>query len=362
MFRSTNPGFVLLAALAVVLIALFSQSNIWHSSSNQSFVRLSDKVQDSAGFLAQSIPAADKSVKSSANQKASPFDAIDLTADAPAEPDQPNVPPKSVDASEISDRLLTQLSRFTSFGSTGTHEQWGAVRTDILKQIEKKPAVVEALLEKYPYTSTHMEKSLLKDIFQFTNHDTLEKTIVDKVAEEKHEHTALWLDLIQSIGVVNANNQKILLERLSSLDQPLQIRHAVSALVPDNALSVSNQLVIETLEPLYDHPDETVRLSVVRKMGEWAGPDHGYLVEQILNDPSVSVQDAGLQSLFTSGLRSERIKSSLLAIMQNVRTDWNLRRSAFFALSEYSLLGFERDAFLQFKHTMNSPPPVLGEG
>ncbi|MBX2879670.1 MAG: hypothetical protein KTR32_07055 [Granulosicoccus sp.] len=361
MFRSVNARVLLLTALAVGLAAFFYQSRIWQNSFSQSFVSLSDKP-DGAGVPALNDPALDKSVALSDERMVSPFDPIDPKADTPSEIDKPNLPTKAANAKEISDRLLSVLSRISSYGSTGNHEQWGAVRTDILKLIEKNPAVLEALLEQYPDTSTDIEKSLLKDIFQFSDHDTLENNIVNKVAHERPEHTALWLDLIQSIGVVYADNQKVLLEKLSSLDEPGQIRNAVSALVPDNVLSVSNQLVIERLEPLYDHPDETVRLSVVRKMGEWAGPEHGYLVEQILNNPSVSVQDAGLQSLFTSGLQSERIKSSLLTIMQNVRTDWNLRRSAFFALSEYSLHGAERNAFLQFKHTMNSPPPVLGEG
>ncbi|MFK7893537.1 MAG: HEAT repeat domain-containing protein [Granulosicoccus sp.] len=254
----------------------------------------------------------------------SPFDTIDPSADTSnhiVEKSNPQI--RNVDVGAIADRLLSSLKKINLSGSICNHEQWTAVRTDILELIDEHPELVTALIEQYPATSADIEKSFLKDIFQFADHDTLEHELIQRVMHDSPETKALWLDLIQTVGIVHADNQELLLSQLSSLDEPTQIRNAVNAFLPDSELSINSRHVMETLEPLYQHPNDSVKLAVVRKVGEWATPEHSYLLEQILQDSSISVQHVGVRSLGVSGLQSDPIRKTLLGIMQNVSTDWN---------------------------------------
>jgi hypothetical protein len=221
---------------------------------------------------------------------------------------------------------------------------------------------VRELLAHYPTLSSDKEKSLLREIFRFNDRHLIEDSVMTQLENIPPDQSGEWIQILSSVGVEQSQNQQIMLDHLHKLDNPVDLQSAISSLVAHSPDGLPGKEVIAQIESFMHHPDERVRIASIHEIGKWAGPDEAYYVEQALVDTSASIREAAILSLSASGIQSDLIKESLMATMNDHTSDWNLRQSAFRALSEFPLHGPERDEHMRFQDYSKNPPEYGGEG
>ena len=139
-----------------------------------------------------------------------------------------------------------------------------------------------------------------------------------------------------------------MLQQLEAISQPEHVRSALLAFTPDIVPLKERNTVLNDLHTYTDHADENIRSAAIETIGKWGDSADANTIETALFDVSPKVRQTAIQTAFTSTIRSDGIKSTLLSIINNAEEDWHLRIEAHGALTGYTLDGNDYQNFYEF--------------
>lgn len=123
---------------------------------------------------------------------------------------------------------------------------------------------------------------------------------------------------------------------------------AIRAVVPQIIPREERQAVVSELSGYLTHSDEGVRASAVKTVAVWGTNEQNHVIEEGLRDGSLRVRHSAAGAALRSSIRSDAIKDSLVAMMNNPTEDMEVREQAHYALTNYALDGADYDDFYRF--------------
>ena len=218
----------------------------------------------------------------------------------------------------------------------------------LLKQLKQSPQLIDELLDIYLGLQSGPEKQLLRSLFATTQSLAIESYAIEQIKTGEPKSTSDWLALLRDSGIQASSTRNDLLAKLPSLTNSPDLRSALLAITPHVVSPEERQTVLRELDAFVDHTNQQVRSAAIESLSKWGGNEHAHIIEDALFDTSTEVRTAALLAAFSSTIRSEKIKASLLHIMNDSNEDLDLRTEAHSALSGYSLEGGDYENFYQY--------------
>lgn len=207
----------------------------------------------------------------------------------------------------------------------------------------------EKVLQLYGPLPDGLNKEVLHSLLVVaSNRVNLEQPLVDLVVSGAAYDQPDIYALVEDVGVRSTSTRQHLLEALPTMTGESGIGSAIRSIVPQIVPSEERRKVIGELSPFLSHPDALIRGAAVRTVGEWGNDSHAPVIEQGLTDSSLDVRHAAAAAALRSSIRSDTIKSSLLAMMTNPNEHIDARQQAHFALTNYALDGHDYDNYYEF--------------
>ncbi|AXI01767.1 HEAT repeat domain-containing protein [Aquirhabdus parva] len=162
--------------------------------------------------------------------------------------------------------------------------------------------------------------------------------------------------LLQSYGFSDPDVRTQLQQALNMERDPQVLRAVIQTLHYDPALTNESQGIVSRLGQLIQNPDPAIRSSSLVQLSQWQkGAELETAVYPALNDASVDVRQAAISTLLSSDIRSDRIKNSLMQIVNNNHETPTTRDIALNALGDYTLSPQEINTVMQAKTAIGHP-------
>lgn len=208
---------------------------------------------------------------------------------------------------------------------------------------------IKATLAQYELTNDPAKKRELRTVLASSNEAEIEQYALSKLVSEIDPAVVKdWLALLAQKGILATNTRQTVLKMIPSLTDPQDQRYAITAMEPA-VVSTDHraEVVRELASHSYSGSDE-VRSAAIEMIGRWGDPSYAHLIENALFDTAPRVRSAALFAAYTSTVRTEEIKRSLMRIMDSGDESWDFRMDAYSALSAYQLTAEEHEKLYQF--------------
>ncbi len=231
----------------------------------------------------------------------------------------------------------------------GAEDSAASETVNLLDAIPRTTSDVNALLSQYQSANDQALKSRLRTLLASSNDAAVEPYALSQIVSESDPAAQKdWLALLAQRGIAASDTRQTILKLIPSLTNAQTQRYAITALEPAVVPIDQRQAVVRELANFSQAGNEEVRSAAIEMIGRWGDPSYAHVIENALFDPAASVRSAALFAAYTSTVRTEQIKSSLLKIMQSDDESWDFRMDAYSALSSYQLNAQEHQQLYRF--------------
>lgn len=241
--------------------------------------------------------------------------------------------------------MLLQINESIQASSPESVVKLEAAFTETLRQ---DPDLLNDFASAYLQLPESSSKEVLRSLLAGTQNPALEQLAVQQIISGMDTGSGDWMRLISDMGVGTAVVRKQLLDYLPSLTNTDSLALAIHAINADVVSESERQYVLGALESSTYHESASVRGAAIEKIAAWGSTDQIHHVERGITDSDLSVRGAAISATQNSNIKSDRLKSKLLEILNNNHEDWHLRVHAFHALREFSLSGEEYEYLNEF--------------
>lgn len=255
--------------------------------------------------------------------------------------------------------LQSLLARYASATSNALRRLIHA-EPEYFQSLRRSVSGAQELLRTYQTLAPGPHRELARDLLIASSNPEVENYAIMMVRRETGQIRSDWLAMLSEFGARSREGRAVLLTLLPSLNDPVDIRATVQALTPNFASSQELKRMFQALEVHAEASDEWIRRVAVELAPAWGviSTDDTELriVERGLLDVSPMVRETAIYAAFSSNIRSEDIKVTLVMIMSNQRERIDLRTSAYSALRRYKLNEAEQDIFNRFHSLLDRAP------
>ncbi|MBI3898424.1 MAG: HEAT repeat domain-containing protein [Gammaproteobacteria bacterium] len=142
-------------------------------------------------------------------------------------------------------------------------------------------------------------------------------------------------ELLQKMSVTTADTRELITQALTTEKDAPVLSQAIAAL-GKQAVPYESEAVVTQLRKLAQHEDSEVRRQSVQALSYWDSTGGAETqLYRALGDSSYDVRFAAVESISESGVRSERLKATLTAILNDANEHLAVRGGARVALESF---------------------------
>lgn len=202
----------------------------------------------------------------------------------------------------------------------------------------KDPAYLRTLLQRYA-TETDLDRkgALLAVLGSAANDDVL-RFALDRVDSRDPQVRSDALALLAAFPLDRAEVRDTLMTQLRGETDPLMQARLIGMLAPVLIPSEDAAPIVRALAALHESTDPDVRAASVLQSAQWdtsAGMEDA--LHRALLDREPQVRQAAIAGVAVAGIRSDRIKDSLLATLDDATLPAEERQAAVMSLQGFSL-------------------------
>lgn len=153
--------------------------------------------------------------------------------------------------------------------------------------------------------------------------------------------------LLQKMLATTPETRSLIGQTLAAEQDPTVLTQAIQALGSEPATVAERAGIVSQLRGLTAHADPDVRAQSVRHLALWDKGNAEAALTQALSDQMPTVRSIAATSVRESGLRSEGLKSTLMAMLTDPMEDNSVRYSAAVAMEELSMTTDEQATYVQ---------------
>ncbi len=218
------------------------------------------------------------------------------------------------------------------------------------------PAAQQDLFLRFERANSQQEREQIKIMLLSHPSPEVQAFALRLTKSNNSEQRADGYALLQSYGLSDPNVRTQLQQALNMESDARVLREVVQTLNYDRALANESQAIASRLSQLTQHPDPTIRSSSLVQLSQWQkGAGLESAIYPALNDTNIQVRQAAISTLLSNEVRSDRIKNSLLQIINNTQETPTTRDIALNALGDYQLSPAEITAAMQAKTAIGHP-------
>ena len=218
------------------------------------------------------------------------------------------------------------------------------------------PAAQQDLFLRFERANSQQEREQIKIMLLSYPSAEVQAFALRLTKSNNPEQRADGYALLQSYGLSDPNVRTQLQQALNMESDARVLREVVQTLNYDPALTNESPAITSRLSQLTQHPDPAIRSSSLVQLSQWQkGAGLESAVYPALNDTNIEVRQAAISTLLSSDVRSDRIKNSLLQIINNSHETPTTRDIALNALGDYQLSPAEITATMQAKIAIGHP-------
>lgn len=202
----------------------------------------------------------------------------------------------------------------------------------------RDPAYLRALLQQYAAEAEPDRKGALLAILNSAPSEESLRFALDLVRSTDPDARSDGLALLAAFPLDRAEVRETLVEQLRDERDPAAQARLLDMLAPAQMAREDAAPILQQIERLRESPDPSVRAASVRQTAQW---DRSPAAEEALHvallDPDPRVRQAGIEGVYVSGARSDRLKDALLAIASDAQAGTEQRQAAVLGLQNFSL-------------------------
>jgi hypothetical protein len=243
---------------------------------------------------------------------------------------------------------LLELTMQTVNSDESSLDDLAHTEVQFLQQMQQSPQLIDDLLKVYLDLPSGGEKQLLRSLLAATESSDIEQRAIETIITADGGSKSDWLVLLRDLGINSSDSRNKLFEIMPNLTESEDLSAAILSIAPQVVSAAERETILSELYQYTGYADEQIRSAAIESLSKWADSNQAYIIEQALFDTSDTVRQTAVFAAYASTIKSEQIRSSLLAIMNDNIEDWHLRMDAHDALKGYPLQGVDYDDFYQF--------------
>ena len=206
------------------------------------------------------------------------------------------------------------------------------------KLAQSDPVALRSLLNRYSASQAPQERELLKSLLSTIPTAEVIAFSTRLAASSNLAERKYGFEMLQSVAPDSAETRSLVKRTLQTEQSPEVLVQALGTLQSAAAEPEEADLMVGQLQTLAQHADPAVRSLAIQKLGQWDKKGEGAeRLSQALSDRAPEVRTAAIFAISQSNVRSDGVKATLMAMVNNTQESRDVRGSALQALERFSL-------------------------
>ena len=206
------------------------------------------------------------------------------------------------------------------------------------KLAQSDPVALRSLLNRYSAIQAPQERELLKSVLSTIPTAEVIAFSARLAASSNLAERKYGFEMLQSVAFDSAETRSLVKRTLQTEQSPEVLVQALGTLQSAAAEPEEADLMVAQLQTLAQHADPTVRSLAIQKLGQWDKKGEGAeRLSQALSDRAPEVRTAAIFAISQANVRSDGVKATLMAMVNNTQESRDVRGSALQALERFSL-------------------------
>lgn len=202
----------------------------------------------------------------------------------------------------------------------------------------RDPDYLRRLLQRYAAETDADRKGALLAVINSAPGDESLRFALDLARSTDPAARRDGLALLAAFPLDRAEVRDTLAQQLRDERDPAMQARLLDMLAPAQMAREDAAPLLRQIERLRQSPDPAVRAASVRQTAQWdRSPAAEDALHRALLDADPQVRQAGMDGVFASGLRSDRLKDALLAIASDAQAGMQQRQAAVLGLQNFGL-------------------------
>lgn len=206
------------------------------------------------------------------------------------------------------------------------------------KLAQSDPVALRSLLNRYSASQAPQERELLKSLLSTIPTAEVIAFSTRLAASSSPAERKYGFEMLQSVAPDSAETRSLVKRTLQTEQSPEVLVQALGTLQSAAAEPEDAELMVAQLQTLAQHADPAVRSLAIQKLGHWDKKGEGAeQLSQALSDRAPEVRQAAIFAISQANVRSDGVKATLMAMVNNAQESRDVRGSALQALERFSL-------------------------
>jgi len=171
--------------------------------------------------------------------------------------------------------------------------------------------------------------------------DGLDLSLVRQLAIATTDSSEEWENILNIVSISSSEARTELLTALPNVTSDKLVSNSLLAIKPDFVSPTERSQLLNDISVYTESDSEEVRSAAIMSLGQWSAQGYSYIVEDMLTNGTIEQKNAAIISASSGNIWSEQIANQTLATLNDANMPDDIRKNAFFALSNHPLDDYE---------------------